>query len=62
MNGGLPERLLAPGEVAYVFGVTPKTVVRWSNAGRLPCTRTEGGHRRYRESDVRRLLAQGGAS
>ncbi len=58
----LPERLLAPGEVAVLFGVSPKSVTRWSDKRGLPCIRTVGGHRRFRESDVRRLLEQGGTS
>ncbi len=58
----LPERLLAPCEVAVLFGVSPKSVTRWSDKRGLPCVRTAGGHRRYRESDVRRLLQQGGAA
>lgn len=51
------ERLLTPAEVAAVFGVDPKTVARWAQAGRLPYLRTLGGHRRYRQSDVDRLVA-----
>lgn len=44
--------LLTPGEVAELFRVNPKTVVRWAKAGLLPSLRTLGGHRRYRQSDV----------
>lgn len=50
------EKLLTPGEVAELFGVDPKTVARWADAGRLDALRTLGGHRRYRAGDVRRLL------
>ena len=46
--------------VAAQFAVDPKTVTRWANAGRLPCITTLGGHRRYREADVRALFGQGG--
>lgn len=52
-----PERLLTPAEVAFAFRVDPKTVTRWAKAGKLSAIRTPGGHRRYRESEVRRLLA-----
>jgi excisionase family DNA binding protein len=52
------ERLLTPAEVAAMFRVDPKTVSRWAQAGKLTSTRTLGGHRRYRESEVRRLLGQ----
>lgn len=50
------ERLLTPGEVAALFRVDPKTVTRWAAAGRISSIRTPGGHRRFRESEVRALL------
>jgi len=42
--------------VATLFRVDPKTVTRWAKAGKLTSIRTLGGHRRYRESEVRALL------
>jgi excisionase family DNA binding protein len=51
------DRLLTPGEVATLFRVDPKTVTRWAAAGRIGSIRTPGGHRRFRESEVRALLA-----
>jgi excisionase family DNA binding protein len=50
------ENLLTPSEVATLFRVDPKTVTRWAKAGKLASIRTLGGHRRYRESEVRLLL------
>ena len=50
------EVLLTPAEVAALFRVDPKTVTRWAQAGKLTSLRTRGGHRRYRESEVRELL------
>jgi excisionase family DNA binding protein len=50
------EALLTPAEVAAIFRVDPKTVTRWANSGKLTSLRTLGGHRRYRESEVRDLL------
>jgi excisionase family DNA binding protein len=50
------ERLLTPGEVASLFRVDPKTVTRWAASGRISSIRTPGGHRRFRESEVRALL------
>ncbi|MGH3491668.1 MAG: BldC family transcriptional regulator [Sciscionella sp.] len=50
------ERLLTPGEVASLFRVDPKTVTRWATAGRIGSIRTPGGHRRFRESEVKSLL------
>ncbi|WP_310962054.1 BldC family transcriptional regulator [Nocardioides terrisoli] len=52
------ESLLTPAEVAAMFRVDPKTVTRWADSGKLTPLRTLGGHRRYRESEVRRLLDQ----
>ena len=51
------ESLLTPAEVAALFRVDPKTVTRWAKAGKLTSIRTLGGHRRYREAEVRSLLA-----
>ena len=50
------DALLTPAEVAALFRVDPKTVTRWARAGKLTSQRTLGGHRRYRESEVRALL------
>jgi excisionase family DNA binding protein len=53
---GESEVLLTPAEVASLFRVDPKTVTRWAKAGKLSSIRTLGGHRRYKESEVRALL------
>ena len=64
MNSTLPqpspqgEPLLTPGEVAAIFRVDPKTVTRWASTGRLRSVRTPGGHRRFKESEVKKLLAE----
>lgn len=50
------EVLLTPAEVASLFRVDPKTVTRWAKAGKLTSIRTLGGHRRYKESEVKELL------
>jgi excisionase family DNA binding protein len=57
LHTGSNERLLTPGEVAALFRVDPKTVTRWASAGRIGSIRTPGGHRRFRESEVRSMLA-----
>jgi len=51
------DALLTPSEVAALFRVDPKTVTRWAASGRLASIRTPGGHRRFREPEVRALLA-----
>jgi excisionase family DNA binding protein len=58
-NGHIPpeqEVLLTPAEVASLFRVDPKTVTRWAKAGKLTSIRTLGGHRRYKDSEVKALL------
>ena len=52
------ERLLTPRQVATLFRVDPKTVARWASSGRIGFISTPGGHRRFRESEVRALLAE----
>ncbi len=54
------DALLTPAEVAALFRVDPKTVTRWARAGKLTSLRTLGGHRRYRESEIRALLSAEG--
>lgn len=44
--------LLTPAEAGTILGVDPKTVTRWSRNGKIPASRTMGGHRRYRKSVV----------
>lgn len=51
------DNLLPPGEVSRILGVDPKTLARWALAGKIKHIRTPGGHRRYRESVVRAILA-----
>jgi excisionase family DNA binding protein len=50
------EVLLTPAEVASLFRVDPKTVTRWAKSGKLTSIRTLGGHRRYKESEVKALI------
>lgn len=57
-RGGGTE-LMTPGEVADLFGVDPRTVTRWANAGKLRPLRTPGGHRRYRAAEVYDLIEAG---
>jgi DNA-binding transcriptional MerR regulator len=58
------ERWLKPSEVARLFkdaglfDVPLSTLRAWSTAGRIASARTAGGHRRYRESEARSLVAE----
>jgi len=44
------------GEAAAALGVSLNTVRRWSDADKLTCYRSPGGHRRFRRRDVEALL------
>jgi len=56
---------VTPGEAARFLHVSPKTINRWANDGRIPCIVTLGGHRRFRREDVdaavRQMSARGAA-
>ena len=49
---------LTPGEVARSLHVSPKTIVRWANEGRIKYTTTLGGHRRFRREDIDQVVAE----
>jgi excisionase family DNA binding protein len=48
---------LRTAQVAELLHVSPQTVSRWAQEGRLPYLRTLGGHRRYPNAEIRALLA-----
>lgn len=54
--------LLTPAEAAHHLGVTPNTVTRWSRAGKIAAIQTMGGHRRFRRSEVERVLREANLS
>ncbi len=58
---GESEKLLTPREAAELFGVHAKTLSRWAAAGRLTSIRTLGGHRRFRETEIRKLIEESNA-
>jgi hypothetical protein len=51
------DSLLTPGEAAGMAAVTPPTIGNWEKAGLLTSVCTEDGARRYRETELRALLA-----
>lgn len=51
MTGGLPV-----GATASVFGVDPKTPVRWAKKNRIGAFQTPGGHYRFPIDEVRAAL------
>lgn len=49
---------LTPGEAARALHVSPKTVIRWANAGMIPFMLTLGGHRRFLRTDIDAVVAR----
>ncbi len=49
------DSLLSTGEVAKLCGVTPDAVLKWIKKGKLPATRTAGGHYRVSREDCAAL-------
>lgn len=52
-----PELRLSVHEAAVVADVSDGTILNWAKAGKLPFTRTPGGHRRFRLADVEAAIA-----
>jgi excisionase family DNA binding protein len=48
----MPTEWLSLSGAAHLLGVHPSTVRSWSDQGSLPVHRTQGGHRRYKRSEV----------
>ncbi|WP_071644848.1 helix-turn-helix domain-containing protein [Microbacterium sp. AR7-10] len=48
---------LTTGQVAERFGVNRYTVQKWADEGKLPCTRTLGGDRRFDAAEIEKRLA-----
>ncbi len=47
---------LSLSEASELVGVHPSTLRRWADAGTIQCTRTPGGHRRFRREVLERYL------
>jgi excisionase family DNA binding protein len=47
---------LRVAEVAEMFHVSTKTVVRWASEGKLPHVLTLGGHRRFPRADIEQVV------
>ena len=43
-------------EASAILGIHPATLRAWADQGKVPMTRTAGGHRRFAEEDIRALL------
>lgn len=50
------DRLLPIGETARALGVSLDTIRRWERDGKITGIRTPSGQRRFRHSEITRLL------
>ena len=55
------DRLLTLKETGKLLNVSKQTLQRWDNSGKLIAVRTEGGHRRYKLSDIEKILGENNA-
>ncbi|HLV00622.1 MAG TPA: helix-turn-helix domain-containing protein [Acidobacteriota bacterium] len=46
------DRSFSTRELAQMWNVSESTVKRWADAGKLPCTKTPGGHRKFWLKDI----------
>jgi excisionase family DNA binding protein len=52
--------LMLPSQVAAIWKINAKSVIRWVKAGRIRSVKTAGGHHRIPVSAVRASLIDGG--
>jgi len=54
----MTETLFSLKAAAEMLGVHPVTLRRWAESGKIETVRTPGGHRRFSDSEIRRLTQQ----
>lgn len=52
------DRLLTLKETGTLLNVSKSTLQRWDKEGKLIAVRTEGGHRRYKLSDIENIIGK----
>lgn len=55
------DKLYNISKTAEILGITPKTLRMWDKENKLKPILTSGGHRRYRESDINKIIGVGQA-
>lgn len=53
-----PDEFLLAAEVGRLLRVSPKTISRWAKDGKLPYSRTLGGHRRFPAAPIHELVVR----
>ncbi len=54
------KRFMNSNEVAQILGVNVSTIKRWTDAGKLPCIQTAGGHRKFLIKHINAFLKEQG--
>lgn len=54
----MTELLFTTNDVAQMLQVEKSTVRRWTDEGKLRCSRTPGGHRKFRAEDLYRFMVE----
>ena len=52
----IDDKLLDLDEVANLLSVSKSTLRRWTREKQIPFTTTLGGHRRFRLSEIKKLI------
>lgn len=52
----MSEEMIDISKASKKLGVSKKTIRDWTNNGKLFCFRTLGGHRRFKISDIEKIL------
>ena len=52
--GDASQEYVSIGRAGRMLHVSPRTIARWADQGKLPCVVTFGGHRRFRVGDLER--------
>jgi putative two-component system response regulator len=60
-DAAAPAAVVTLQEAAAAAGVSPSTMRRWADDGRIPSVRTAGGHRRFPLQAVRQFAAEQGS-
>jgi putative resolvase len=52
------DKLLSIKQVSDFLGVSDETLRNWDRNGSLPSVKTNGGHRRWRQSDIEKIMGE----
>jgi excisionase family DNA binding protein len=58
MGSLMDENFLSTGQAARLYSVTPDTVLKWIQSGRLQARKTAGGHHRIARQDLQSFVGE----